>query len=95
MEFSLSRDWGVCVHAACSVAFCDPTDSSPPGSFVHGILQARTLEWVALPPPEDLPYPGIKLEFLVALALAGRFFTTKPPVSPSRDMGITTGLPSP
>ena len=27
---------------------CDPTDSSPPGSSVHGILQARTLEWVAI-----------------------------------------------
>jgi len=26
---------------------CDPMDSSPPGSSVHGILQARTLEWVA------------------------------------------------
>ena len=28
---------------------CDPTDSSPPGSSVSGILQARTLEWVAIP----------------------------------------------
>ena len=27
---------------------CDPTDGSPPGSFVPGILQARTLEWVAI-----------------------------------------------
>ena len=26
---------------------CDPTDGSPPGSTVPGILQARTLEWVA------------------------------------------------
>ena len=28
---------------------CDPTDGSPPGSAVPGILQARTLEWVAIP----------------------------------------------
>ena len=28
---------------------CDPTDCSPPGSSVHGILQARILEWVAIP----------------------------------------------
>ena len=28
---------------------CDPIDSSPPGSPVPGILQARTLEWVAIP----------------------------------------------
>ena len=27
---------------------CDPMDSSPPGSSVPGILQARTLEWVAI-----------------------------------------------
>ena len=27
---------------------CDPTDGSPPGSYVHGILQARTLEWTAI-----------------------------------------------
>ena len=28
---------------------CDPMDCSLPGSSVHGILQARTLEWVAVP----------------------------------------------
>ena len=27
---------------------CNPMDYSPPGSYVHGILQARTLEWVAI-----------------------------------------------
>jgi len=30
------------------LTLCDPTDSSPPGSPVPGILQARTLEWVAI-----------------------------------------------
>ena len=28
---------------------CDPMDCSPPGSSVHGILQARVLEWIAIP----------------------------------------------
>ena len=28
---------------------CDSTDCSPPGSSVHGILQARILEWVVIP----------------------------------------------
>ena len=28
--------------------FCDPMDSSPPGSSVHGIFQARVLEWGAI-----------------------------------------------
>ena len=55
---------------------CDPVDCSPPGSSVHGILQARRLEWVACPPPGDLPDPGIEPVPLMAPALAGMFFTT-------------------
>ena len=35
-------------------------DCGPPGSSVHGILQAKTVEWVAIPSPEDLPDPGIE-----------------------------------
>ena len=34
---------------------CDPMDSSPSGSSVYGILQARILEWVAIPFSRDLP----------------------------------------
>ena len=30
------------------LTLCDPIDGSPPGSPVHGILQARTLEWGAI-----------------------------------------------
>ena len=30
------------------LTLCDPIDGSPPGSSVPGILQARTLEWVAI-----------------------------------------------
>ena len=55
---------------------CDPMDHSPPGSSDHGILQARILEWVAMPPPGDLPDPAIKPLSLMSLALAGGFFTT-------------------
>ena len=38
-----------CMHAQLWLILCDPTDCSPPGSSVHGILQARILEWVAMP----------------------------------------------
>ena len=31
------------------LTLCDPVDYRPPGSSVHGILQARILEWVAMP----------------------------------------------
>ena len=34
--------------AQSSLTLSDPMDCSPPGSSVHGILQARVLEWVAI-----------------------------------------------
>ena len=42
------------VHASAKLpqsclTVCDPMDCSPLGSSVHGILQARILEWVAIP----------------------------------------------
>ena len=38
----------MCVHAQSCLTLCDPTDCSPPGSSVHGIILARILEWVAI-----------------------------------------------
>ena len=35
-------------------------DCSPPGVSVHGILQARIVEWISFPSPEELPNPGIE-----------------------------------
>ena len=69
----------MCVRAkslqSC-LTLCDPMDYSLPGSSVHGILHARILEWVAMPPPGDLPDPGIEPVSLMSPALAGRFFNT-------------------
>ena len=54
------------------LTLCDPMDYSPQGSSVHGILQARRLEWVAFPfsrgssPPRDRTWVS---------GIAGRFFT--------------------
>ena len=53
---------------------CNPMDCSQPGSCAHGVLQARILEWVAMPPPGDLPDPTIKPVSLMSPVLAGRFF---------------------
>ena len=36
-------------HSVVSMTLCDPMDWGPPGSSVHGILQARTLEGIAMP----------------------------------------------
>ena len=38
----------VCSVTKSCPSLCQPMDCSPPGSFVHGILQARILEWVAI-----------------------------------------------
>ena len=62
-----------CFVIKSCLTLCNPVDYSPLGSLVHGILQARILQWVAISYSRDLPDPGIKLE---SLALAGRFFTT-------------------
>ena len=51
-------------------------DCNPPGSSVHGILQVRTLEWVAISSSRDLPDPDIEL---ASSALAGGLFTTELP----------------
>ena len=40
---------GACMLSCQVMTLCDPMDCSPPGSSVHGILQARILEWVAIP----------------------------------------------
>ena len=47
-----------------------------PGSSVHGILQARTLEWVAISDSRASSQLGIKSTSLASPALAGGFFTT-------------------
>ena len=41
-------DKGLLLSRFSRVRLCDPIDGSPPGSPVPGILQARTLEWVAI-----------------------------------------------
>ena len=52
-----------------------PMDCSPPGSSVHGISQARILEWIAISFSRGFS-PGIKPQ---SLAFIGRLFTTESP----------------
>ena len=64
------------------LTLCDPTDCSPPGSSVHGILQDRILEWVAISfsggssPPRDLTQVS---------RVAGRCFTDRATREAQRD----------
>ena len=50
------------------LTLCNPMACSPPGFSVHGILQARILEWVAKPFSRDLPDPGIESVSLMSPA---------------------------
>ena len=46
--FLINRYVCMCSVIQSYLTLCDPMDHSPPGSSVHGILQARILEWVAI-----------------------------------------------
>ena len=60
-NLSLKSDLSLVSEVAQSCpTLCNPMDSSLPGSSVHGIFQAKVLEWVAFPSPGDLPNPGLK-----------------------------------
>ena len=53
VEFTVAHTYHWTAAAAAKLLqscliLCDPIDDSPPGSSIPGILQARTLEWVAL-----------------------------------------------
>ena len=61
----------VCVLS--HVRLCDPVDWSPPGSSVHGILQARVLEWVAVSSSKGSSRPRDQT------GITGRFFPAVPP----------------
>jgi len=78
IQLFLEHKLHMCSVAKSCLTLCDLMDCSPPGSSVHGILQARILGWVAISPPRGLPDPRIKSESPVSPVLAGRFFTTEP-----------------
>ena len=75
----------VCSVAQSCLTLCNPTDYSLPISSVHGIPQARILQWVAISfcrgssQLRDQTHEHVSL---ASPALAGRFFTTEPPGSP-------------
>ena len=50
--------WDICVLAKSCPTLCDPMDYSLPGSPVHGIFQARVLEWVAISSSRGSPWPN-------------------------------------
>ena len=80
----------VCVLVAQScLTLYDTMDCSPPFS-VHGILQARILEWVAIPFKGDLPNPGIEPR---TPALQMNSLLSEPPEKPMKVVSHSFGSP--
>ena len=77
----------VCVslHAellrSCPI-LCVSMDCSPKGSSVHGILQERILEWVAMPSSKESSPPRDQTRVSCGYCTVGRFFTTELPGKP-------------
>ena len=61
------------------LTLCDPMDCSLPGSSIHGVFQARILEWVAMSFSRGFSWP---MDWTCVSCSAGRFFTTEPPGKP-------------
>ena len=71
-----------CVLTQSGRAFCDPMDCSPPGSFVHGILQAGILEWVAISSSGGPSRPRGQSRVSCISCPVGGVFAAAPPGSP-------------
>ena len=69
----MSRYYAVlCLVTQSYPTLCDPMNCSPPGSSVHGILQARIVEWVAMPSSRGSFQPKDRTQ---VSHIVGRFFT--------------------
>ena len=69
----------VCQVTQSCPTLCEPMDYNPPGSSVHGILQARILEWAAMPSSRESSWPRDRTHISCGSCTAGRFFTAEPP----------------
>ena len=71
---------------------CDPMDCNLPGFSVCGILQAKMLEWVAMPSSGDHPDPGIKLTSPAASVTVLSRYTPRSRKAESHDNSIFSFL---
>ena len=82
------------VHAQPCLALYNPMDCGLPGFSVHGVLQARILEWVSMTYSGDLSDPGIKSTSLMSPASAGGFSTTSCPGKSPSSVQFSSVAPS-
>ena len=109
--FGRGKKWKSCPSEGCALAtcgqcvcakllklcltLCDPVDCSPPGSSVHGILQARILEWVAMPSDRGSSQPGDQTCVSCISCVGGRVLYHHHPLeSPGgKQQGSASGAP--
>ena len=72
-SISLRSLWREVIVTQLCLTLCDPMDCSPPGFSIHGILQARILEWVAIPFSRGSSRPR---DWTWVSHIAARFFTS-------------------
>ena len=82
------------MHAQPCLTLCNPMDCSSPGPSVHGIFQARILEWVAIFYSRYLPNPGIESASLASPALEADFFSLYHLGNPTLDPFINSSTVS-
>ena len=87
----------LCVHAKllqlCR-ALCNPMDCSPPGSSVHGILQARILGWVAKPSSRGSSHPRDQTQVLCLLHWQAGYLPLTPSGKPHRCIHSPPNFPA-
>ena len=93
---SFMAEWRVSEVAQSCLTRWDPVDCSPPGSSVHGILQARILEWVVISFSRGSSWPRDRTQ---VSRIVGRFFnvlaTRESPLQPGHKPLHTTKAKGP
>ena len=72
----------ICSGAQSCPTLFNPMDCNPPDSSIHGILQTRILEWVAVSFSKGSSWPRDLTCLFCDSCIAGRFFTAEPPGKP-------------
>ena len=98
LQSAVSRIHEVICLRACSVTsvmstLCHPMDCSQPDSSFHGILQARILEWVAMPSSRGSSWPRDWTCISCLSCTACRFFTPEPQRKPHDGSYLTPNTP--
>ena len=85
----------VCIHAQLlrfCLTLCNPMDYSTLGSSIHGILQGRILDWVAISYSKGSSQPRDQTR---VSCIVGRFFTTEPPAAAAAAAAANSLQPCP